>query len=1661
MRVPGTRRYRLILLLSLAALAVTMGALLYARARALYRNLGPLVVAEVQRQLGREVAIGRLDTHRFGRVVLEQIGVAAERRLSGGALFRARRIVIHYAWSDLLVLHPDVAGSITRVEIEQPFLLLVREPDGRLNLQKLFKPQPGARPTRFRAPVILTHGRLVFQDYKAALARLPAVNEVDGVDGVVDYSDYPRITARASGTGRRGRAGLIRTTTLIDSTDGSWLVRAFASDADAAYWTNYLSRSRAARVEAGRANVELVMNRGGAKAPLDFVINLASAGLDARLARLPAPLRAVRGVAQVTPYGLKLDASGLLAGMPVQVSGNILDWKQPQVALSARGSGVTLAALRRALPQTPPLPGVEVLTPGTVTAWVLGPVSRLYATGSLVVPEATARGARVRNLQAEWRLHAGMLQLDRIAAEAERGGRLAANGWVQLQPGPPRLYVKGQLEHINLAALPGVSPRTNIGGQASVQFAFSGPPRDLHGGATVQLAHLAFNTARLEAATAHVEYQDGVFYVRSVQAADRRGRLNLAGRVGEKGGLDLQVRARGIDLAALLAPFTKAPASGTAYFTGSIGGTARDPRLAGHLQVYAGRLGAVRTDYAEGQVVLRPDRVATERLTLRIYPGQVALRGSASGWREHRPQLDLSADVQDLSLSRLLAMANLRVRAAGSLSGHLAVRGSPSASGTQVAGGGLRASGALRAEDLLVEGASLGTATARLETARGRLWVREAKVDGEALAATARGSIGLVAPPAQVEARGSQGAPPPSTGWLVGQSSPLDLAFAVQRLDLARVSSRSGARVLLQGSLTAPEGSVRGTVGKPVVTARAEVAPLTVNGVSVRMLSGRGAYTPGQVTLRDVALLENGGGVRISQAGVHLEPGKPASGLTVDARIDSFPIRRLLEIARNSASVSGSARPSAVSGAQPVEGLVSGTITVRPTAAGAGAPTLWTLALDAPQITLPGYRIAATTAPAGSNETQPLSVGLEARATYNTTGHLALDRLALTRDEGVLVARGTMVKEGGLDERGQPRPQGQLALRVDATEIPMGLFGPLAPALHPLRGVGELHLDAEGPLRAPTVQGSVDVDQLALAGVPFTHFAIPFLRVAAPPGGELGSIQIQNARLEVDDKDHPNGQHVFLADGALPFRWETRAPGAGPRGVVPPDARLSLAVRLPEQSLDVLNTLSHVDPRGVNPKVAPVLTAMGGLSAVSGTMSADLGVSGTLNRPDASGSFRITNGAFQPQRGQTRFDQIAVRLEFTGNQIQVQQFEGRSSSGGRFQGSGSISGIRLKGGDQTTGARLNLALALNDVRYTERNLTGYFHERFRGTVRTVDPRRTEQPAPLRLTGDWRAPLLQGAVQVRSARLELPGSLPEPQARTAVFPLNPTFDLRLVLGKDVWLENPRMRLQMAGNLPIRGTMAEPNVTGTLVVERGQMIFPTARFRVEGEVDVAYRAGAETGAAPLRVDLTATSRIRGINPNTGQRQRYDVTLQIRGPLTPEAYETAANIGGSSSNRLTIESRSDPPLSQQQILALIGRQSSVESVFRGGQDAQTALRREVEDTLVASVVPTLFVPLETAIEDWLGLEEFTVDFAFREPLQVRLTRQLFGPFFGTYTRSLNAFGGASAGGVNAGTATPLQNLYTLELYYKLSDRLRVGYRIEEPSRNRVLELSGTFRF
>src|SRR5207244_4260473 len=97
---------------------------------------------------------------------------------------------------------------------------------------------------------------------------------------------------------------------------------------------------------------------------------------------------------------------------------------------------------------------------------------------------------------------------------------------------------------------------------------------------------------------------------------------------------------------------------GTAYFSGDLAGTTANPQLAGTLDLYAAHLGELRLDYGSGRIAASRRAVTfdPERgFIARLYPAELRLSGEIREPTSSRPQLHLTASINDLEVGRFLA----------------------------------------------------------------------------------------------------------------------------------------------------------------------------------------------------------------------------------------------------------------------------------------------------------------------------------------------------------------------------------------------------------------------------------------------------------------------------------------------------------------------------------------------------------------------------------------------------------------------------------------------------------------------------------------------------------------------------------------------------------------------------------------------------------------------------------------------------------------------------------------------------------------------------------------------------------------------------------------------------------------------------------------------
>jgi autotransporter translocation and assembly factor TamB len=1650
----------------------------YRRLRALYDNLGPILVQQLRQQLGREVAIRHVDASHPGHLVLEGIAIARQKRLSEGQLARVQRIDVYYNFWRLVRSWGDPVGSVSEIVVAAPWLFLERDREGRLNIQDLFRPRPGAKPTTFRGRIILHNGAVTFQDYHARLPQLPAVNRAAGVAGWVDFVTFPQMNLGLAGHVVGPRAGPFRASGYIDSQHGRWLITAHATDADAAYWSAYFVQSPAARVTAGRADASLSAWQERAApvvgpavpVPIQYSALLAGRGLVIQSPRLAAPIRDASGTAQIDPTGVSLRGEARLAGMPITLQGRVIGLAAPAAPSAAPGTAptlslqvsapsVTLPALRRLLPQLAVPRGVADVAPAAVEATVTGPASDFSAFGTLRLASLRAAGRPVRDVSLGWRYHAGVVNL--TDARAAGVASLQAQGWLDLRARPIQLYVSGTAEGIALAQWVN-TPRLKLDGLGRGRFAFFGPPDSLSGQAAFEVSPLQVNRASYDRAVGRVRLRRGLIEVRALSIVDPAGTGLVSGTIQPGGKLALGVRASGLQIEPLLAPYTKTPPRGTAFFWGQIGGTTTQPRLTGNLQLYGGRFGAYRVDYVEGEINATPQAISTERLVARLYPASIALRGTVRDLRAPSPALDMVADVDELSVGQALLALHRQAPVSGMIQAQLRIGGTIA----QPA-----ASGSVHVADVVARGYELGALDAQVRLTKERFEVTQLSGGTQGLTIEGSGSVILAAAASAPEPLHSLAPPPPPSALLgalpplsvasgdpgtaagtrrLGQrpSYPIQASLTLRHLDLALFNAEVAPYGTLGGGLDELTVSATGTLASPVARAELRANGITLNGEPLSGLHAALEWSDGRATVQDAELRMAEGAIRVPSA-TWQRPERPAAGgparqqLTARVRLDRLSLARLLNVMRNSAYLGTPRGQSLLAALSKIPTSLQGTLNADVDVVPGGTQPRVVASVAIPDLTLPTVLVerdeeatpaASPITPAATPAQEPLVLAATGRATYEA-GLMDLTALEISRGNSALRAQGTVLMPGAADRQtGRPVPDGNLHLQVDALSLPLRAVATFVPALYPMAGVGDVHVDAEGSLRAPRIRASADVDNPMIAGLPFTKLSFPLLSVSN------GEVLIEGARLA---RVHPDGVHQVTLEGTLPFQWQ-------PLGI-PATRPRNLQVRLEPQELDILNDLAKLE----NPHspLARVAQALGRLKQIRGKMEASVTLAGTAEKPQDSGDFRLSGVGFGLPNTQSQFKNINVHLAFRGDQVTVEQFAGESSSGGTFTVGGRINlGLRGRAAG-AGGGPLDLALYLRDFKFIERNLSQYLNERIESTMRTVDRNRPAEIAPLRITGDFRTPAITGAIAVRDTTLGLPATFPEPPRERTPPIVNPSFDLVLVIGQNTHIRNPAIDAQVNGRLPITGTLAEPQVRGRLLVDRGTLTFPTARFRISGEIEVSYvpSLGAEA-PAPMRVDLTATTRMTGRDPSTGGTQRYDITLTAQGPLAPiTSTQTAGNFGSTadlSSRRvggLTIQATSDPPLSQSQILAMIGNVQVVEGILAGGSNVQDVLRQEFEQALTASVVPALFQPFESRIEQALGLEEFGLDFAFREPVQLRIGRRLFDGFYGSYARALGA----------------TQEQSRLDLYYKISDRLRIGYRLEEPYANRSIFLSGTHRF
>jgi translocation and assembly module TamB len=360
----------------------------------------------------------------------------------------------------------------------------------------------------------------------------------------------------------------------------------------------------------------------------------------------------------------------------------------------------------------------------------------------------------------------------------------------------------------------------------------------------------------------------------------------------------------------------------------------------------------------------------------------------------------------------------------------------------------------------------------------------------------------------------------------------------------------------------------------------------------------------------------------------------------------------------------------------------------------------------------------------------------------------------------------------------------------------------------------------------------------------------------------------------------------------------------------------------------------------------------------TGVINLNVDIRGTPQALDMRGSGTLMNASLRRTDFFTSLTDVSGELSFNQNQVRLNNFHGIAGGGVvNAEGSAVLQGATIQG--------LNVQIDAMNVR-----LRGY-----------PEGLRTVVNAGLRLRGSLNSPLLEGNVEIQSLAYranfeDFLALLSQENVRTPS-PLDP---LRLSLhvegGKNITIQNQLADVEARVEVDLKGTVAEPSLTGHIEASGGTLNFQGNRYTVtRGNIDFID---------PLRIqpviDIEAEAQVRD----------YTVVLSI--------------TGRGDSPKLSLHS--EPPLSELEIVSLIagGRTREEQKVLSGNAPTSEQLFQKGAGNILADLLQQRVGNRLGVIGRGVRIEPFQVGASNNPSTRITLSQQV-GNFSVTYSQDVSS--------------------------------------------------------
>lgn len=712
----------------------------------LIKNANLILAEQLQLRFHRAVTVGELRIKPIGRAVIKDIVVANGETFEQGKLISVGRVVVRYDWREL-ILRGRGADSVGVVEVIDPELLLIRQPDGTLNITELLKPPPGPKKPPFRGLVKVIGGKATFIDYAIRPGETPRPTNLHNVDAVIRASSLP--VYRFTGTTRGAQGQFLKAafdgTYNTDSKHAS--IKVDAEDTSAALLTLYAWKSKDAQVFAGKIDVDATITvrhtSGHYKTSISGKGVVKNAA--ARISMLRDPITGANGLVEIEDDVATIGLKGNYAGALVNAAGSLSFAKQPIVVNATIDSSAI--DTRRLINSVTFLSALKQLSPsglGKVHVKITGAFSDPIVTTDAYVPGAAIQGIPLSKIAVSSTYQNGIVTLKQTSLSV-KGASVQLSGSVHTRRGAV-LELQGRFANLDLALMP-INDEFAAKGIADGAFTISGPASEPNVSLTTRASNGSIAGVPFGSVEGGVQISGAQARISNLVVSGVFGGLLRAdGVISTSGALDVTASGESIDLKKLADRLDKPGYSGTSFFCGRISGSLTSPQIEGSVEAFNVKALDYTIDHAFAVLNMDRDRVVVSEAAVQVFPAEVRISGQATGLQTDQIFMAANASLRRADITRLLEMADRQVDVIGIINGDFAFSGiyRPWASDGDRKLTDAVASGSLQVTDGTAFGYPISTASMGLDYSDDVLSLLDASITGDGAGLIANGEINVV-----------------------------------------------------------------------------------------------------------------------------------------------------------------------------------------------------------------------------------------------------------------------------------------------------------------------------------------------------------------------------------------------------------------------------------------------------------------------------------------------------------------------------------------------------------------------------------------------------------------------------------------------------------------------------------------------------------------------------------------------------------------------------------------------------------------------------------------------------------------------------------------------------------------------------------------------------